>query len=210
MKRFVIGFVTLVALSIAGRAEAGGGLVTLDIAYSGSNLGVSGTGVVEGISAGNGEYDLVSGYLNAVIPGVGTVYETLVTNPNAPNFAATSVFENSNGDEFTYDDRTFLPYNAPGSPDGGQVTYAGGLVFQTATPSNEDVYLSASNQGSFNGYFYFAGWNRPSGTLGDGSLSNLSISVASVPEPSSIISAAIAAVCTGAFALARKRKVASV
>ena len=217
MKRIVIGFVTLVAFSIASRVEAVAGLVTLDISYSGSNLGVSGTGVVQGISAGNGEYDLVSGYINAVLPGVGTVYETLVTNPNAPNFADTAVFENANGDEFTYDDRVFVPYNSPGSPDGAQLTYAGGLVFQTATPSKEDVYLSANTAGFFSGYFYFGGYDRPYGTLGDGSLSNLSITVgsaqfdgSSVPEPPSIISASIAAVCVGVFALARQRKIASV
>ena len=131
-------------LAACNQREARADLVTLDISYSGSNLGVSGTGVVQGISVGNGEYDLVSGYINAVLPGVGTVYETLVTNPNAPNFAATAVFENSNGDEFVYDDRVFVPYNSPASPDGAQLTYAGGLVFQTATPSNEDVYLSAN------------------------------------------------------------------
>ena len=210
MKRFVIGFVAWVALSVTGRVEAGGGLVNLDISYSGSNLGVSGSGVVEAISAGNGEYDLVSGYINAVLPGVGTVYETLVANPNAPNFANTAVFENANGDEFTYDDRTFVPYNALASTDGAQLTYAGGIVFQTATPSKEDVYLSSNRQGSFDGYFYFAGYDRPYGTLGDGSLSTLSITLASVPEPSSIISASIAAVCAGAFALIRKRKIASV
>lgn len=91
-----------------------------------------------------------------------------------------------------------------------QLTYAGGLVFQTATPSKEDVYLSANGQGSFGGYFYFGGYDRPYGVLGDGSLGTLSITVGSVPEPSSIISASIAAVCAGAFALARKRKVAPV
>ncbi len=214
MKRFAIGVVTLVALGAGGRAEAG--LVNLDISYSGSNLGVSGSGVVQGISAGNGEFDLVSGYINAVLPGVGTVYETLVPNPNAPNFTATSVFENSNGDEFVYDNRVFVPYNSPASPDGAQVTFAGGLVFQTATPSNQDVYLSANNPGSFDGYFYFAGYNRPYGTLGDGSLSNLSITVASpingasVPEPSSIISASIGVACAGALALVRRRMLASV
>ena len=68
MKRFVIGFMVLVALSFAGRAEARGDLVSLDISYTGLNLGVSGSGVVQGISAGNGEYDLVGGYINAVLP----------------------------------------------------------------------------------------------------------------------------------------------
>jgi hypothetical protein len=209
MKRFVIGFMVLVALSFAGRAEARGDLVSLDISYTGSNLGVSGSGVVQGISAGNGEYDLVGGYINAVLPGVGTVYETLVVNPNAPNFGATSVFENSNGDEFTYDNRIFIPSNSPASTDGAQLTFAGGLVFQTAIPSNEDVYLSANTQGSFGGYFYFAGYDRPYGTLGDGSLNNLSITVASVPEPSSMIIASVATVCAGAYALIRKRTMAS-
>jgi hypothetical protein len=208
VKRFVLGLVTLVVLSSAQRVEAGGGLVTLDISYSGPNLGVSGTGVVQAISAGNGEYDLVSGYINAVMPGnSGTVYETLVTNPNAPNFAATAVFDNSEGDEFNYDNRTFLPSNSPASPDGAQLTYAGGLVFQTSTPSDEDVYLSANNQGSFGGYFYFAGYDQPYGTLGDGSLSTVSITA---PEPSSVVSASIAVFCVAAYALVRKRSIASV
>jgi hypothetical protein len=216
VKRFVIGFVTLLALGGAGQGKARADLVTLDISYSGPNLGVSGTGVVQGIAVGNGEYDLVSGYINAVLPGVGTVYETLVTNPNAPNFAATAVFENSNGDEFVYDNRVFVPSNSPASPDGAQLTYAGGLVFQTADPSKEDVYLSANTPGSFSGYFYFGGYDRPYGMLGDGSLSNLSITVApsvnasSVPEPSSIISASIAAIFIGVFALLRRRKLGSV
>ena len=182
---------------------------TLDISYTGSNLGVSGTGVVQAISAGNGEYDLVSGYINAVLPGVGTVHETLVTNPNAPNFSTTAVFENANGDEFTYDDRVFSPFNSPASTDGAQLTYAGGLVFQTAAPSKEDVYLSANNHGSFGGYFYFGGYDRPYGTLGDGSLSNLSITVASVPEPSSLLTASTAVILHGTFGLFRRRKTAS-
>ncbi len=82
-------------------------------------------------------------------------------------------------------------------------------MFQTANPSTEDVYLCANNPGSFAGYYYFAGWDSQ-GPLGDGSLGTLSITVASVPEPSSIMSASIAAVCVGAFVLARKRKVAPV
>ena len=209
MKRFVIGFATLIALGFPGRDEARAGLVTLDISYSGSNLGVSGTGVLQAISAGNGEYDVVSGYIDAVLPGIGTVHETLVTNPNAPNFAATSVFSNANGDNFVYDDRVFIPNNAPASPDGAQLTYAGGLVFQTASPSKEDVYLSANKAGSFGGYFYFGGYDRPYGTLGDGSLGTLSITLSPVPEPASIISVSLAAVCGGTFLLVRKRKFAS-
>ena len=206
MKHVVIALMGCLAVGFAGRVEAGG-LVTLDISYSGPNLGVSGSGVVQAISAGNGEYDLVSGYINAVMPGVGSVYETLVANPNAPNFANIAVFENSNGDEPTFDDRVFLPANSPASPDGAQVTYFGGLMFQTATPSNEDVVSVGQFSGSFSGYFYFAGYNRPYGTLGDGSLSTLSITLdslsitaSSVPEPLSVISAALAVLCLGASA----------
>jgi hypothetical protein len=207
MKRFVIGFMALVTFSMVGQAESHGALVNLNISYSGSNLGVSGTGVLQGNAIGNGEYQIVSGYIDAVLPGLGTVHETLVPNSNYP---ATSVFSNSNGDNFTYDDRVFVPYNAPASTDGAQLTYAGGLVFQTASPSKADVYLSAYNSGSFGGYFYFAGYDRPYGLLGDGSLGTLSITLAPVPEPSSIISASIACLGAGAFALVRKRKLAAV
>jgi len=210
MKSFLVGCALVIAAGFAGRGEAQAGLVTLNISYSGPNLGVSGTGVLQGISAGNGEYDVVSGYINAVLPGIGTVHETLVANPNAPNFATTAVFSNTNGDYFTYDDRVFIPYNASASPDGAQLTYAGGLVFQTATPSKEDVYLSANTQGSFGGYFYFSGYDRPYGVLGDGSLGTLSITLSPVPEPASIVSVSLAAVCGGTFLLVRKRKMASV
>lgn len=117
MKPYLTCLAVLVALGLATRVEAGP-TVTLDISYSGPNLGVSGTGVLQAISAGNGEYDAVSGYIDAVLPGIGTVHETLVANPNAPNFAATAVFSNANGDNFVYDDRIFIPYNSPASTDG--------------------------------------------------------------------------------------------
>jgi hypothetical protein len=222
MKRFLIGFVTLLSLANASRENALGGQVALDISYSGPNLGVAGSGVVQAVSAGGGEYEVVSGYINAVIPGVsGTVHETVVANlnfgTNQGYTPGTSVFENANGDEPTFDNIVFVPYNSPASTDGGQLTYVGGLMFQTAQPSTEDVYLSANSQGSFSGYYYFAGWNSQ-GVLGDGSLNTLSVTVApsndvgsaSVPEPSSAISASIAAICLGLLGLIRKWRGAAV
>ncbi len=218
VKRFVLGLVALVALSGAGRLEARGDLFTLDISYSGPNLGVSGTGVLQAISVGGGEYEAVSGYINATLAGVsGTVYETLVPNANfGTNFGSppgTSVFENSNGDETTYDNTVFISPNSPASTDGAQLTYAGGLMFQTANPSTQDVYLSAYSPGTFSGYYYFAGWNSQ-GLLGNGSMNTLSITMGSsfdpdsisAPEPSSFVTVPIAAVCAAALALARRRK----
>ena len=217
MKKLIIGVLASVALSGAGCLEARGDLFTLDISYSGSNLGVSGTGVLQAMSVGGGEYEAVSGYINAVIAGVsGTVYETLVPNLNfgttAGSPAGTSVFENSNGDEPTFDNVVFSSPSAPASTDGAQLTYVGGLMFQTASPSTEDVYLSANSPGSFSGYYYFAGWNSQ-GILGNGSLSILSITVDSAdtvatPEPSAFVTVPITAVCLIGFAFVRRRKLA--
>jgi hypothetical protein len=164
--------------------------------------------VVQGLDAGNGEFDLIGGYLNANLgSGLGTVHETLVANPNAPDFTKLAVFENSNGDEPTYDDRVFVPANSPTSPDGAQVTYAGGIRFQTAAPSNNDVYISAYNQGSFGGCYYFAGWDHQ-GLLGDGSTGTFTVTNAGLatPEPSTIASAAVGGVCALIFTLFRRNK----
>ena len=69
------------------------------------------------------------------------------------------------------------PADAPASPDGANLTYAGGIVFQTASPSKQDVYFSANEQGSDNPTIaYFAGYDRSYGALD-------SFSVSAVPEP---------------------------
>jgi hypothetical protein len=174
--------------SCAAVTANAGTVYDFSISYSDSGLGVSGSGVVQGIDVGGGEFDLISGYLNATLPGVGTFHETLVYSPSNPS---TAVFSNANGDNFVYDNRIFVP---AGGPDGAQLSYAGGIVFQTALPSKEDVYLSAYYAGSNNPtIYYFGGWDRPSGALGqftitnDGPTATNNGNAVSTPEPGSIL-----------------------
>jgi hypothetical protein len=187
----------------AGLAEAG---VVHDLSISYSGQGTSGTALVQGVDVGGGEFDLISGTLDSTTLG----HETLVVSPLNPG---TAVFENSNGDEPVYDNRVFVPANASASPDGANLTYAGGLVFQTALPSKEDIYFSANYQGANNpAIYYFAGWDRASGVLDSFHVTDLGplVSLASVPEPATIISSTLGALTVLGFTLARRRKQASV
>ena len=107
MTRFVACLAAVVALACVGSVDARGD-VTLDISYSGSNLGARGPVCSRPSQSETANTKVVSGYINAVIPGVsGTVYETIVPNANFGTSTGsppgTSVFENSNGDEPTYD-----------------------------------------------------------------------------------------------------------
>ena len=88
-----------------------------------------------GTDVGGGEYDLTGGTL--VSSTLGT--QTLVLG--------SGVFSNATGENFVYDNRIFVPANSPASPDGAQLTYAGGIVFQTSSPSSQDIYFSAYNEG---------------------------------------------------------------
>jgi hypothetical protein len=143
-----------------GSAQAASFVIT----YSGQ--GTSGTAYVTGNAVAGGEYDLISGVLHSNTLGT----ETLV----APG---SGVFQNTNGDNLVYDNKLFVPANAPASPDGANLTYAGGLVFETASPSKKDIYFSADYPGSNNPtIFYFAGFDRPYGALD-------SFNIAAVPEP---------------------------
>ena len=162
-KFLLVSAATAVALFAAGvSAQA----TTFEITYSGQ--GTSGTAIVTGNAVGGGEYDLTGGTLYSATLGT----ETLVVSPTS------GVFSNSNGDNLVYDNKLFVPANAPASPDGANLTYAGGLVFQTASPSDKDVYFSAYYQGANNPtIFYFAGYPRQYGALD-------SFSVTAVPEPS--------------------------
>jgi hypothetical protein len=147
-------------VGLGGTAQA----ATFIITYSGQ--GTSGTAYVTGTSVGGGEYDLTNGVLHSTTLGT----EALV-GPGS------GVFENTNGDDLSYDNRLFIPASSSASPDGANLTYAGGLVFQTAAPGKEDVYLSAFSPGSNSPtMFYFAGYDRSYGALD-------SFSVAAAPEP---------------------------
>jgi hypothetical protein len=89
-----------------------------------------------------------------------------------------NVFKNANGDHLQYDNRLFVPANAAASPDGANLTYLGGIVFQTATPSAQDVYFSANSQGANDPtIFYFAGYTLSAGPLD-------TFTVTAVPETS--------------------------
>ena len=162
-KSLLVCAATAVALLLAGvSAEAS----TFKITYSGQ--GTSGTAIVMGNAVGGGEFDLTGGLLYSATLGT----EMLVVSPTS------GVFSNLNGDNFVYDNKLFVPANAAASPDGANLTYAGGIVFQTASPSKEDVYFSAYYQGANNPtIFYFAGYDRSYGALD-------SFSVTAVPEPS--------------------------
>jgi hypothetical protein len=184
--KFIAG-ATVICGVLSGGGTANAGVVyDFSISYSDSVLGVSGSGVVQGIDVGGGEFDLISGYLNATLPGVGTLHETLVYSPSNPSV---EVFSNANGDNFAYDNRLFVP---TGGPDGAQLTYAGGIVFQTALPSKEDVYLSAYYPSSNNPtLFYFGGYDRPYGALGEFTFTNdgptITNSAVPTPEPGSFV-----------------------
>ena len=66
-------------------------------------------------------------------------------------------------------------------------------MFQTALPSKEDVYLSAYNLGSNNPtIFYFGGYDRPYGALGQFTITNngptgANPSAVATPEPGSLV-----------------------
>jgi hypothetical protein len=159
---FLVSAVIATALIASGvSAQAS----IFEITYSG--LGTSGTAFVTGTAVGGGEYDLTSGTLFSSTLGT----ETLV----APG---SGVFTNTNGDNLVYDNKLFVPANAPASPDGANLTYAGGIVFQTASPSKQDIYFSANFQDANNpAIFYFSGYDRASGVLD-------TFTVTPVPEPS--------------------------
>jgi hypothetical protein len=152
--------------AIAGFAALSGSAQATTFLFNYSGQGTSGNGYVIGDAVGGGQYDLTSGVLYSSTLGT----ETLVPG--------SGVFQNANGDNFTYDNELFVPANAPASPDGANLTYAGGLVFQTALPSKEDIYFSAAVQGASDpSIFYFAGYDRSYGTLDSFDIS------AAVPEP---------------------------
>ena len=160
------------------------------IQYSGQ--GTSGTAQVTGTAVGGGEYDLTGGTLMSDTLGT----ETLVLG--------SGVFSNSNGDQFSYDNRLFVPANASASPDGANLTYAGGIVFQTAGPSNQDVYFSAANEGANNPtIFYFAGYDRSNGNLDSFDVS--ADAVSSAPEPGTWALMMIGVGAIGAMLGYRKR-----
>ena len=162
------GKIAMAAIAaVAGLATYGAKADAASFVINYSGQGTSGTAYVTGTAIGGGEYDLTSGVLHSSTLGT----ETLV----APG---SGVFQNTDGDDFTYDNRLFVPANAPASPDGANVTYAGGIVFQTGAPSENDIYFSAYNQAANNvAVFYFSGYNRSYGALD-------SFTVSAVPEPS--------------------------
>jgi hypothetical protein len=180
-RSFLVSAATAAALIVlGGSAQA----TTFEITYSG--LGTSGTAFVTGTAVGGGEYDLTSGVLFSSTLGT----ETLV----APG---SGVFSNSNGDNLVYDNKLFVPAN---SPDGANLTYAGGLVFQTAVASKEDIYFSANFLGQNNpAIFYFAGFDRASGVLD-------TFSVTAVPEPSTWAMMILGFVGIGFMAYRKKSK----
>ncbi|MGO9942145.1 MAG: PEP-CTERM sorting domain-containing protein [Rhodoblastus sp.] len=157
-------FAVAAFLGVACFASAGAQAATFEITYSGQ--GTSGTAWVTGTAVGGGEYDLTSGVLHS---------NTLGNQKLVPGSGS---FENTNGDVFVYDNKLFVPATAPASPDGANLTYAGGIVFQTALPSKKDIYFSAYYMGANNPtIFYFAGYDRSYGAL-------TSFNVTAVPEAS--------------------------
>jgi hypothetical protein len=137
-----------------------------EITYSGQ--GTSGTAFVTGTPVGGGEFELTSGYLDSSTLG----HETLVVSPSS------GVFSNTNGDNFVYDNELFFPANSSASPNGANLSFAGGIVFQTASPSKMDIYFSANSNGTDDPTIaYFAGYDRSYGALD-------TFTVTAVPEPS--------------------------
>jgi hypothetical protein len=185
-RSFLVSAATAVALFAVGVSARA---ATFEITYSGQ--GTSGTAWVTGTAVGGGEYDLTSGTLYSTTLGT----ETLVLGG-----PGVTIFSNSNGDQFPYDNRLFVPANAPASTDGANVTYAGGLVFQTASPSKQDVYFSAYNPGpNDTAIFYFAGYDRAYGALD-------TFTVTAVPEPSTWAMMLLGFAGIGFIAYRRKSK----
>ena len=173
MNRYFGGLAGLVLLCAAGRADAGA-VYEFSFSYSSTSLGVSGSGLLYGTENGDGSFTLTSGSGTSTEAGALTLLPAgTYTNTLSPSVNLTS-------------DNLLFPTSNP-------VLDGDGIVFQAAgTPANSD-YINIFSNGP-DSYTYFNNYSGPFPAV-SGSVNFSVTEIGVVPEPASIVTAAIGFLC---------------